>query len=96
MWPSGAIDHGAVLTVTSPAAELAGPGCRAAAVAIAAGVWPPTFMALSATSARFASGTTPAAIAVPLSETNSAATAITSAGLGIRLPFMVPSSLPLH
>ena len=83
-WPPGAIVHGDVFTVTRPAAELAGPGWRAAALAMDAGVWPPTFFALSATSARFASGTTPAATAVPPSETNNAATAITSAGLGIR------------
>jgi hypothetical protein len=88
--PPGASDHGAVLTVTSPAAELAGPGRRAAEAAIDAGVWPPSFIALSATSARFASGTTPAAIAVPPSEMNSAASAITSAGLGMCLRFMVP------
>ena len=91
VWPSAAIDQGDVLTVTSPAAELAGPGCFAAAAASCAGVWPATFFALSATSARLASGTTPAATAVPPSETKSAATAMTSAGLGMRRPFMFPS-----
>src|SRR4030095_2920960 len=66
-----------------PAAGLAGPGCAAACWAICAGVCPATFFALSATSARFASGTAAltTAPAVPLSATKSESIATTSAAV---------------
>ena len=74
---------------TSPAAVLAGPGSCPACWTIAVVACGPSFFATSATaacfalsavSARFASGTTPAATAVPLSETKSAISATTKRG----------------
>ena len=76
-------EHAVVVAGAGPAgmmlaAELAGLG----SAAICATVFFCSFPELSALSARFASGTTPAATAVPPSETKSAITATTSAGLG--------------
>ena len=97
-----------VLIETRPAAVLAGRGPAGdslSATATAAppscpAVSPPTFFALSATSARFASGTAAVttAPAVPPSATNSATIATTNAGLGrfirrfIEPPFHAPAS----
>src|ERR671930_2675756 len=81
----GFSDQAAVFTVIS---------CGTAApipVTIWLSVLPLSFFALSATSARFASGTTTlAATAVPLRVTRSASIATTSAGLGKRLLRMLP------
>src|SRR5688572_22220207 len=80
----GSTDHVPVLIANRPAAELAGPGDFAASDTTCATVFPPTFFALSARSARFASGTAAVttAPAVPLRATNSAIVAMTRAGLG--------------
>src|SRR5688500_16629890 len=80
----GSTDHVPVLITTRPVAVLAGPGDLAASATTCARVFPPTFFALSARSARFASGTAAVttAPAVPLSATNSAIVATTRAGLG--------------
>src|SRR3954467_3629915 len=66
--------------------------CADAAATTCAADWPPSFFALSALKARLASGTTPAATAVPESETASASEATTRAGLGrgIRLNIGIP------
>ena len=87
LWLSGAIDPRG-LDGQSPAAELAGPGCRAAAADHRI-FWPRSYGVVG-DERRFASGTTPAAIAVPLSETNRAATESTSAGPRHRLSGMSP------
>src|SRR5205085_3260553 len=70
----------AISSAVFPPSVVAGPGVAT----ICARVFPPSFFALSATRARFASGTIPADTAVPVSETKSASDATTSAGLGRR------------